>query len=98
MSDLLRRYPDVSGAEKLQLVDFLKQGHPETLAMVTYGSGLVPQAGKVKKDHPKHFPSAWRILLPWLGVLGLALLLLAQLFWAGFSSPRGWYAGACSLR
>lgn len=75
MSDLLRRYPDVSQAEKLQLIDFLKRGHPETLAMVTYGSGLVSQVGTVKKDHPEHFPSGWRSLLPWFGLLVIALVL-----------------------
>ena len=76
MSDLLRRYPDVNDAEKLELVDFLKAGHPDTLAMVTYGSGLVPQVTKVKKDHPQHFPSGWRTLLPWLGLLLVTLLLI----------------------
>ena len=76
MSDLLRRYPNVDDAQKLQLIDFLKRGHPETLAMVTYGSGLVPQVVKVKKDHPEHFPSGWRTLLPWGGLLLLLLLLI----------------------
>ena len=76
MSDLLRRYPDVDDAQKSRLIDFLKRGHPETLAMVTYGSGLVPQVVKVKKDHPEHFPSGWRTLLPWCGLLLLLLLLI----------------------
>jgi hypothetical protein len=76
MSDLLRRYPDVNDAERLELVDFLKHGHPETLAMVTYGSGLVPEVGRVKKDHPEHFPAGWRTLLPWFGFLAVVLLLI----------------------
>ena len=76
MSDLLRRYPEVNDAEKLELVDFLKRGHPDTLAMVTYGSGLVSQVTKVKKDHSEHFPSGWRRRLPWFGFLAVVLLLI----------------------
>lgn len=77
MADLLRRYPEVDDAEKLQLVEFLLRGHPDTLAMVTYGAGLVPQAQQVKRDHPAHFQSGWRGLLPWLGFAAAVLLLFA---------------------
>lgn len=77
MSDLLRRYPDVTPTETLELVEFLKRGHPDTLAMVTYGSGLVSQASAVKKDHPEHFPPRWRLLLPWLALLIIPVLLIA---------------------
>ena len=76
MSDLLRRYPDVNDAEKLELVDFLKGGHPDTVAMATVGSGLTSQAAQVKKDYPEHFQSGWRVLLPWLGLFGVVLLLI----------------------
>jgi hypothetical protein len=76
MSDLLRRYPEVNDAEKLELIEFLKRGHPETLAMVTYGSGLVTEVGRVKRDHPEHFPSGWRTMLPWFGFFMVVLLLI----------------------
>jgi hypothetical protein len=76
MSDLLKRYPDVNDAEKLELVHFLKRGHPEAIALATYGAGLVPQVREVKKDHPEHFPSGRRMLLPWLGFLMVVMLVL----------------------
>jgi hypothetical protein len=76
MSDLLRRYPEVNDAERLELVNFLKRGHPEAIVLATYGADLVPQVRKVKKDHPEHFPSGRRMLLPWLGFLTVVLLML----------------------
>ena len=81
MGDLLRRYPDVDDPEKLQLIDFLKRGHPDTLAMVTYGAGLMSQVARLKKDHPDHFPSGWHAIVPWVGfaVVVLLMIYLAQM-------------------
>lgn len=81
MSELLRRYPDLQDQERVELVEFLINGHPDALAMATYGAGLVSQATAVKKDHPEYFPSGMRTLLPWLGVLVVVagLLLLARM-------------------
>jgi hypothetical protein len=76
MSDLLRRYPDVTDAEKLELVDFLKRGNPDTLAMVTYGSGLVSKVKEVKRDNREHFSSGVRLVVPWLAFLTLVLTLI----------------------
>lgn len=75
MSKLLRRYPNINDAELLELVEFLKKGHPDVIAMVTYGAGLEPRVIAVKKDHPEQFRSGFRVWLPWLGILMVPLLL-----------------------
>jgi hypothetical protein len=79
MADLLRRYPNIAEAERLDLVDFLKRGHPDIVAMASYGAGLEPRVIAVKRDHPEHFSSGARALLPWLGLLLVVPLLLLLL-------------------
>lgn len=76
MSELLRRYPNINDADRLELVEFLKKGHPDVIAMATYGAGLEPRVVAVKRDHPEHFPSGFRAWLPWLGMAAVTLLLL----------------------
>lgn len=47
-----------------------------------YGNGLQSRVIAFKKDHPKHFRTGWRVMLPWLTLLlvsGLLLLLAQQL-------------------
>jgi hypothetical protein len=76
MSDLLRRYPQIDDGERLELVQFLKSGHPDELARATFGAGLAPRAAAVKKDHPQHFRTGLRAVLPWLSILAFAMLFL----------------------
>ncbi len=76
MSELLRRYPNIQDGERLELVDFLKKGHPDSIALATYGAGLETRVIAVKRDHPEHFPSGIRALLPWLVLLMVPLLLV----------------------
>lgn len=76
MSDLLRRYPNIQDGERLELADFLKNGHPDEIVKATYVLGLEPRAIAFKKDHPEHFRSGWRGWAPWLALLMVPLLLM----------------------
>jgi hypothetical protein len=76
MSDLLRRYPEIQDGERLELIEFLKHGHPDELVKATYSVGLEPRVIAVRKDHPEHFRSGWRALLPWLALLMVPVLLM----------------------
>ncbi|HWH22444.1 MAG TPA: hypothetical protein VNT25_04015 [Allosphingosinicella sp.] len=81
MSDLLRRYPNIPDADRLELADFLKRGNPVEIADAT-GNGLEPRAMAFRTDHPEHFGRGFRTWLPWLGgwfALAALLLLAPQL-------------------
>lgn len=73
MSELLRRHPNIADQDRLNLIEFLKTGHPDDLVKATYGAGLEARVIAFKKDHPEHF----RVnLLPWLGLAVAVLILL----------------------
>ena len=75
MTDLLRRYPNIQESERLEIIDFLKHGHPDEIAKATYLEGTEPRVIAFKKDHPEHFRSGLKMWLPWILILVAALLL-----------------------
>ncbi len=82
MPELLSKYPAIADEERLELIEFLKEGHPDELAKVVYGKNLGSKAVQVKKDHPDHFGRGLRGWLPLLIILALsgAVFLLGSLF------------------
>jgi hypothetical protein len=83
-SHLLRLYPDVSAEERGELVRFLKEGPPDDVARLTFGSGLADRITALKKDHPGDFATGARIWAPFaLFTLAAAALLLALHFLLG---------------
>jgi hypothetical protein len=79
-SHLLRLYPDISPEEKGALVRFLKEGPPDDVARLTFGSGLGERITALKKDHPEDFATGPRIWLPLVSfvVAAIAVLVLAR--------------------
>jgi len=78
MSDLLRRYPNIADEERLQLIEFLKNGHPDDIVQATYAVGLEPRLIALRKDHPGHFPSGLRT---WGPLAMLVILPIIALIW-----------------
>ena len=78
MSDLLRRYPAIADEERLQLIDFVKNGHPDDIVQATYAVGLEPRLIALRKDHPEHFPSSLRT---WGPLALLVILPTIALIW-----------------
>lgn len=77
MSELLRNYPKIGDQDRTELVEFLKDGHPDSLAKAVYGRNLSPKAVQVKKDHPQHFG---RGLRGWVPALIMLILVAAIMF------------------
>lgn len=79
-SRLLRRYPDVTPEERRELIHFLKDGPPDDVARLTFGSGLDDRITALKKDHPGDFATGPKILLPFLAFMigAVAVLLLVR--------------------
>ncbi len=75
-SALLRRYPDVSAEESAQLVRFLKEGPPEDVGRITFGSGLDAQVTALKKAHPADFSTGLRVWLPLTMFIAVAAAVL----------------------
>ncbi len=73
---LLRRYPDVSPDEKDELVQFLKEGPPDDVARLTFGSGLDDRITALKKDNPGDFATGPRIWLPLVSFVAAAIVVL----------------------
>lgn len=80
-SQLLRRYPDLSEEERRELIRFIKEGSPDDVARLTFGSGLEDRITAFKKDHPRDFATGAKVLLPLLLFLlgATVLLVLARL-------------------
>lgn len=70
MTDLLRRYPRIEDGERLELIDFLKNGHPDEVAKTVYLEGMEPRVIAFKRDHPDQFSTGFKVWLPWILVLG----------------------------
>ncbi|MGQ0588858.1 MAG: hypothetical protein ACT4N8_04905, partial [Sphingosinicella sp.] len=66
MTDLLRRHPQIEEEERLELIAFLKRGHPDELARAVYEHDLEARAVAFKKANPAHFATGFRAWLPWL--------------------------------
>ena len=75
-SALLRRYPDVSPEESRLLVRFLKEGPPEDVGRITFGSGLDAQVTALKKAHPRDFSTGLRVWLPLTLFVAVAAVVL----------------------
>ena len=75
MADLLRAYPNIADAERLQLLEFLTKGVPEEIAQVTHMQGMERSFAAFRKAHPREFPQGLRGWLPM--ILFGAIIVLA---------------------
>ena len=78
MADLLRAYPDISDAERLQLLEFLTKGPPEEVVQVSHMQGLEPCFAAFRKAHPREFPQGVR---GWLPMIVFAVIIVAAVAW-----------------
>lgn len=74
MADLLRAYPDIADAERLQLLEFLTKGVPEEVAQVTHMQGIERSFAAFRKAHPREFPQGLRGWLPMI-LFGVVIVL-----------------------
>jgi hypothetical protein len=74
MADLLRAFPDIADAERLQLLEFLTKGVPEEIAQVTYMQGMERCFTAFRRAHPRDFPQGVRSWLPMI-VFGVIILI-----------------------
>jgi hypothetical protein len=78
MADLLRAYPNISEAERVQLVDFLTKGVPEEIAQVTYMQGMEKCFAAFRKAHPRDFPQGLR---GWLPMVVFGAIIVIAVVW-----------------
>ena len=78
MADLLRAYPDIADAERLQLLEFLTEGVPEEIAQVTHMQGMERSFAAFRKAHPREFPQGLR---GWLPMILFGIIIVLAVAW-----------------
>lgn len=78
MTTLLRRYPEISEEERLELLAFLTNGPPEEIVQVAHLQGLEPRFLQFRGDHPKDFRTGFR---GWLPMIAFILVALIGIIW-----------------
>jgi len=78
MADLLRAYPDIPEAGRVQLLEFLTTGAPEEVAQVTHMQGLEQRVAAFRKAHPRDFPQGFG---SWVPMIVIGLVMLATVAW-----------------
>ena len=84
MADLLRAFPDISEAERAQLLAFLTKGVPEEVAQVTHMQGMEQRFAIFRKAHPRDFPQGLRSWLPMI-VFGAIIVIAVAWRLSGLS-------------
>lgn len=78
MADLLRAYPEISDADRLQLLEFLTQGPPDEVAQVTHMQGMERSFAAFRKAHPREFPQGLR---GWLPMIVFGAIIVIAVAW-----------------
>ena len=84
MADLLRGFPDIPDAERLQLLEFLTKGVPEEIAQVTHMQGMERCFAAFRRAHPRDFPQGLRSWLPMI-VFGAIIVIAVAWRLSGMS-------------
>jgi hypothetical protein len=69
MADLIKHYPNITGADREELLSFMTQGNPDDIVRVTYRDELKTKVATIRRDHPQLFPRSGRLALLLLLVL-----------------------------
>lgn len=80
VSDLLRRYPDVTAAEAAEILRFLKKAPPVETALLLSETELQPKLNQFREDHRSHFAFGGRDSLILLALL-VAVVAACILLW-----------------
>lgn len=64
MADLLRAFPAIADADRLELLEFLTKGPPDDIVQVSHMQGMERSVAAFRKAHPSDFPQGWRSWLP----------------------------------
>ena len=78
MADLLRAFPEISDADRLQLLEFLTKGVPEEVAQVTHMQGMERRFTAFRKAHPREFPQGLR---GWLPMIVFGAIIVIAVAW-----------------
>jgi len=78
MADWLRAFPNISDAERLQLLEFLTKGIPEEVAQVTHMQGMERSFAVFRKAHPREFPQGLR---GWLPMIVFGAIIVIAVAW-----------------
>lgn len=80
IQNLLSRYPDITEADREEILHFLKKGPPLDTALLGTVEPVRPQLDRFRADHRRHFEvGAKEYLL--VAILLAALAALAALLW-----------------
>jgi hypothetical protein len=80
MQDLLSRYPQISDAEKQEVVRYLKKGPALDTALLTTVERIRPQLARFREDHRRHFAISAKEYAV-IALLLVALVTVLALLW-----------------
>lgn len=55
IQDLLSRYPDISDADRGEILNYLRKGPPLDAALLTTVERIKPKLARFREDHRRHF-------------------------------------------
>lgn len=84
VADLLSRYPQVSGEEARQILNFLRRGRHLDVGLLTSSDRLRPNLDAFVKDHQAHFRVKWSEGAAVLGGI-FAVFVIFWLLWEAFA-------------